>query len=179
MGSCFEGLFKKDTMVQSKFKFDGQFKNYNFLKLWNRLHIPLHVGGWLQCSSPIAWPSLPLLKGNFYAFELRASHVQEARVIIFTRNRNFLVPLLRSPLLQLPNRSSCTIVSLLNALKQGHGSSCGWFPLHEENGAHLIWCYWGRRLLDFVRLRPTPYESDALEIKRLIMPLRLRGSQLG
>ena len=80
MGSCFEGLFKKDTMVQSKFKFDGQFKNYNFLKLWNRLHIPLHVGGWLQCSSPIAWPSLPLLKGNFYAFELRASHVQKQKL---------------------------------------------------------------------------------------------------
>jgi hypothetical protein len=30
--SCFEGLFERDTIVQSKFKFDEWFKNYNFLK---------------------------------------------------------------------------------------------------------------------------------------------------
>ena len=41
MGSCFEGLFKRDIIVQSKFEFDGWFKNYNFFKFWNYLHMPL------------------------------------------------------------------------------------------------------------------------------------------
>jgi len=30
--SYFEDFFKTNTVVQSDFKFDGQFKNYNFLK---------------------------------------------------------------------------------------------------------------------------------------------------
>ena len=30
--SYFEDFFKRNTVVQSDFKFDGQFKNYNFLK---------------------------------------------------------------------------------------------------------------------------------------------------
>jgi len=30
VGSCFEDLLKKSTIVQSEFKFDGSFKNYNF-----------------------------------------------------------------------------------------------------------------------------------------------------
>jgi len=30
VGSCFEGLLKRDTIVQSEFEFDGSFKNYNF-----------------------------------------------------------------------------------------------------------------------------------------------------
>ena len=30
MGSCFEDLLERDTIVQSEFVFDGWFKNYNF-----------------------------------------------------------------------------------------------------------------------------------------------------
>jgi hypothetical protein len=30
--SCFEGLFKRNILVQSEFKFDGWFKNYKFFK---------------------------------------------------------------------------------------------------------------------------------------------------
>jgi len=29
--SCFEGLLKKNTDVQSEFEFDSWFENYNFL----------------------------------------------------------------------------------------------------------------------------------------------------
>jgi hypothetical protein len=33
LGSCFEDLFEKDITVQSEFKLDEWFKNYNFLVL--------------------------------------------------------------------------------------------------------------------------------------------------
>ena len=32
VGSCFEGLSKRDTIVQSEFEFDIWFKNYNFFR---------------------------------------------------------------------------------------------------------------------------------------------------
>jgi hypothetical protein len=32
--SYFEGLVERDTVVQLEFEFDGQFKNYNFLKFF-------------------------------------------------------------------------------------------------------------------------------------------------
>jgi hypothetical protein len=31
VGSCFEDLLERDTIVQSEFEFDEWFKNYNFL----------------------------------------------------------------------------------------------------------------------------------------------------
>jgi len=30
--SCFEGLFKRNTVVQLKFDFDERFENYSFLE---------------------------------------------------------------------------------------------------------------------------------------------------
>ena len=57
MGSCFEGLLERDTIVQSEFEFDGWFKNYNFflvLKLFACVTVPHGGGGLLGPRDPKA-----------------------------------------------------------------------------------------------------------------------------
>ena len=90
MGSCFEGLLERDTIVQLEFIFDGWFKNYNFFRFKHACmcHCPTVVDGQLRLTynsanvRPSVINSLPYIFASFFYLQLHTMNTVSHGILL-------------------------------------------------------------------------------------------------